>query len=127
MSVLCQIALVDDEQKFINFVNHYYHPPSGFAGWGRFYGEVPAIGTTLQINWSDYELVNNLLFPENHESDHERISDYFKIIYHHRHLVPKPEYYSTSSSDPKRSLNVGHYTVSQCTVYVVKASADIYV
>ncbi|MCC5623815.1 hypothetical protein LC574_21960 [Nostoc sp. CHAB 5715] len=54
-------------------------------------------------------------------------SDYFRVIHHHRHFVPKPEYYSTSSSDTKRGLNVGHYTVYQCTVYVVKASTDIYV
>ncbi|MEH2331240.1 hypothetical protein [Nostoc sp.] len=111
----------------MNFVKQFNHPPRGFGGWGRFYGEAPAIGTTLQIDWSDYELVNNLPLPENHESDRERTSDYFRVIHHHRHLVPKPEYYNTSSSDIKRGLNVGHYTVYQCTVYVVKASADIYV
>ncbi|MEH2284082.1 MAG: hypothetical protein V7K90_22620 [Nostoc sp.] len=37
------------------------------------------------------------------------------------------EYYSISDTDTQRGLNVGHYTVYQCTVYVVKASADIYV
>jgi hypothetical protein len=123
MSVLCQIALVDDEKQFMEYVKQYNHPPSGYGGWGRFYGEVPAIETTLQIDWSDYELENKVPFPEGRKNDQERASDYFRVIHHHRHLVPKPEYYSSLSSDTdemKRALNVGHHAITLCVIYVIK-------
>jgi hypothetical protein len=121
MSALCQIAKVDDEHRFMEHVRQHNRPPDGYGGWGRFYGEVPAIGTTLQIDWSDYELVNDVPFPERGEKDREGGSDYFRVIHHHRHLVPKPEYYSSweSSADQNRAMNVGHHSITLCVIYVV--------
>jgi hypothetical protein len=121
MFELCQISQVDDEHRFMEYVQRHDRPLFGCGGWGRFYGEVPAIGTTLQIDWSDYELVNDVPFPESGEKDRERRSDFFRVIHHHRHLVPKPEYYSSkkSSTDRNHAMNVGHYSITLCVIYVV--------
>ena len=116
MSVLCQIGLVDDEKQFIEYLKQHNRLPI-YTGCGRFYGEVPEIGTTLQIDWSDYERENKTPFPEGHENDRERASDYFKVIHHHRRLVPKPEYYS---DEIRRGLNTGHHSVTLCVIYVVQ-------
>jgi hypothetical protein len=122
MSVLCQIAQVDDEKQFMEYVKKYNRPPYPGGGWGRFYSEVPAIGTTLQIDWSDYESENNVPLPERYEKDRERPSDYGRVIHHHRHLVPKPEWYNIDTSDEiHRGLNIGHHAVVLCVVYVVEA------
>jgi hypothetical protein len=118
MSVLCQISAIDNEKQFMEYIKQHNQPPAGGGGWGRFYGEVPAIGTTLQIDWSDYELVNEIPFPQGREKDRERESDCFRVIHHHRHLVPKPEYYS---DDLNRALKEGGYAVNVCIIYVVKA------
>ena len=123
MSTLCQIAVVDNEQNFQDHLKKYGEPLNGNGGWGRFYGDVPAIGTTSEINWRDYELINEELFPKNGEKDRDRQDDKFRIIHYHRHLVPKPEYYSSSIGiDTKRGLNTGHHSTYLCIVYVVKVS-----
>ena len=121
MSVLCQIVQVKDEKEFMEYVKKYNRPPEHDGGWGRFYSEVPAIGTTLQIDWSDYESVNNVPLPERYENERERPSDYCRVIHHHRHLVPKPEWYHVDTHDEiQRGLNTGHYAVVLCVVYVVE-------
>jgi hypothetical protein len=119
MSVLCQIALVDDEKEFMNLLKEHGFPSSS-RGWGRFTGEVPAIGSTLEINWCDYESVNNILHTESDRIDKDRQSDYFRVIHHHRHFVPTPEYYDRSDDATKYTLEVGCYSIYVCMVYVVR-------
>ena len=102
MSTLCQIAKVNDEKYFMDYVKQHNYPPDGSGGWGRFTGEVPAIGTTLQIDWSDTEV-------EEGSQRSQRASDYFKVIYHHRHLIPGPDYGSLAS----------RHHVNVCMVYVI--------
>jgi len=123
MSVLCQISLVENERQFMELLSQGEAVWNrGMGGWGRFYGEIPAVGTTLQIDWTDFALENEEPFPEGYERDRERSPDYFKVIHHHRHLVPKPEYYGESDNETRRQLAVGVYSVSLCHVIVVKLS-----
>ncbi|HEY9598706.1 MAG TPA: hypothetical protein V6D33_13660 [Cyanophyceae cyanobacterium] len=126
MSCLCQIALIDDESQFMECLSRYNRPPSGYEGFGSFYGDVPPIGSTLQIDWRDYELENKVPFPEGYEQDRERVSNYFKVIHVHRHLIPKPEYYNSLSTtgDVERALNTGHHSVAICVIYVVQKTGE---
>jgi hypothetical protein len=119
MTVLCQIALVDDEKEFMHFLKEHGFPSSS-SGWGRFTGEVPAIGTTLQIDWCDYESINNTPYPEDYKTDKDRQSDHFRVIHHHRHLVQTPESYERSDRAIKHTLEVGDYFIDVCMVYVVR-------
>jgi len=107
MSVLCQILLIDNEKEFMDRLKQSGYPQPG-AGWGRFMSEVPVIGTTLQIDWGDSDE-----FPG-------QGSDYFRVIYHHLHLIPKPNFRDKSIDAIDDKMQSGHHSVNCCMVYVVR-------
>ena len=106
MSVLCKILLIDDEKEFMDRLKQSGYPQPG-EGCGIFTSEVPAIGTTLQIDWGDNEEFSG------------QGPDYFRVIYHHRHLIPKPNYEDTSIDAIDGEIQSGRHSVNCCMVYVL--------
>ena len=104
MTTLCQITVVDNEKAFLNRLKkdgHAHHFSTG--GWGRFTGEIPAIGTSFTIYYPESE---------------DREPNVFRVLYHHRSFDSEP-----MSNDPKttaRHLQIGDNTLNVCHVFVVK-------
>ena len=80
----------------------------------RFRGEVPAINTTFEI-----------IFDEDKDA-HQRVSEYFRVLYHHRILKNKifSTYTSSSEADASRGLKKGDMEVKICLIFVVKLSGS---
>jgi hypothetical protein len=102
---LCQVFQVLNENEFWEYIRNIGFPPRG-AGWGKFKGEIPAINTTLQLEF------------DNKKEDRE--SEYFRVIHHHLVLRHKPIYYETSSEALNECSEQGDMEVEECFVYVVK-------
>ncbi|MBD1825037.1 hypothetical protein H6F51_21445 [Cyanobacteria bacterium FACHB-DQ100] len=126
MATLCQISLVDDEARFFAFLLKN-NVPGEASGYGKFYGEVPEIGSTLQINWNEIDIekftatAGGELDTDFMERCLNDADEYLKVIHVHRYFVPTPELFAKSYKDMKRGLTIGHFQVTECTVFVVKA------
>jgi hypothetical protein len=115
MSTLCEIILVSDELEFFNSLKRNgYVTNTENSDSVRFRGEVPAINTTFEIA-SD----------ENKEGK-QRLSGYFRVLYHHRVLKNKifSTFMSSSEADARRGLKEGDMEVEICLVFVVKLSGS---
>ena len=106
MTTLCQVTVVDNEKEFLNRLKkdgHAHHFPTG--GWGRFTGEIPAIGTSFTVHYPESE---------------NREPNVFRVLYHHRCFNSEP--YSTDAKTTARHLQIGDNTLEVCHVFVVKLS-----
>lgn len=108
MTTLCQIFEIFNEKEFLEFLEKHGFPSDDKGGWGKFKGEVPAINTTLQLNFDD-EKEKTL-----------RQSEYFRVIHHHLVLNHKPIYYENTPEAEKECLEQGDMEIEEYYVYVIK-------
>jgi len=104
MTTLCQITVVDNEKDFLNRLKkdgHAHHFPT--SGWGRFTGEIPAIGTSFTVH-----------YPESENRD----PNVFRVLYHHRCFNSEPV--STDAKTADRHARIGDCTLEVCFVFVVQ-------